>query len=62
MHVKMMQNRDRSYGAFLTSRDQNKLGTFKKFRNQLTAELKRSKSLFYNQTFSEADRLRPNNI
>lgn len=59
IHIKMMQKKARLYKSFLTSRDNNKLLTFKKFRNVLTSELRKAKALYYKRMFEEATKKRP---
>lgn len=59
VHIKMMQKKDRLYKAFLRSRDLNKLVIFKKFRNELTAELRKAKSVYYKEMFNDVDKQRP---
>lgn len=55
----MMQKKDRLYNTFLRSRHQSKLSCLKKFRNELTPQVRKAKSSYSKQIFKDVPKQRP---
>lgn len=50
--LKKIETKNKMYHAFVKTRDITELIAFKKYRNQINAELKHAKSIYYESLFS----------
>lgn len=58
-HLKMIKTKNRHFHSFLRTRSEQTLKEFKVLRNQLNSELRRAKSVYYEQLFADCARQRP---
>lgn len=58
-HIKMIKNKNFLYHSFLRTRSETTLKQFKRFRNNLNTELRRSKINYYQNIFGHITRQRP---